>query len=100
LLRAIFSKWLRLTGLRPGIGCHRVAPVGTSLAAAAGWVGIRSIVRPGGSRARAMLTRQVSCEFETVPSLHSNLAGAASATGGGFSSAAACWDAGACAAGF
>jgi hypothetical protein len=43
----------------------------------------------GGSRALAMATRQASCELETVPSLHSNLAGAASATGGGFAVAAA-----------
>ena len=54
----------------------------------------------GGSRARAMATRQASCELETVPSLHSNLGGAASATGGGFAVAAAGRGAGACAAGF
>jgi hypothetical protein len=30
-----------------------------------------------------MAIRQASCEVEIVPSLHSNLAGAASATGGG-----------------
>jgi len=46
-----------------------------------------------------MATRQASCEVETVPSLHSNLAGA-SATLGGFAATAACWGAGACAAGF
>jgi hypothetical protein len=43
----------------------------------------------GGSRALAMATRQASCELETVPSLHSNLGGAASATAGGFAVAAA-----------
>jgi hypothetical protein len=47
-----------------------------------------------------MATRQPSCEIETVPSLHSNLGDAASATGGGFAGTAACWGAGACAAGF
>jgi hypothetical protein len=62
--------------------------------------GARSAACPGGSRARAMLTRQPDCEVEIVPSLHSNLAGAVSATGAVFSSAAACWGAGACAAGF
>jgi len=43
---------------------------------------------------------QASCELEIVPSLHSNLAGAASATGGGMAGAAACWGAGACATDF
>ena len=43
-----------------------------------------------GSRARAMATRQASCELETVPSLHSNLGDAASTTGGGFAVTAAC----------
>jgi hypothetical protein len=62
--------------------------------------GARSAACPGGSRARAMLTRQPDCEVEIVPSLHSNLAGAVPATGAVFSSAAACWGAGACAAGF
>jgi hypothetical protein len=62
--------------------------------------GVRSAGCPGGSRACAMLTRQPCCEVETVPSLHSNLAGAVSATGAVFSGAAACWDAGANAAGF
>jgi hypothetical protein len=60
--------------------------------------GARSVSCPGGSRARAMLTRQPYCEVETVPSLHSNLAGAVSATGAAFSNATACW--GASAAGF
>jgi hypothetical protein len=47
-----------------------------------------------------MATRQASCELEIVPSLHSNLAGAASATGGGVAGTAACWGAGACATDF
>jgi hypothetical protein len=44
-----------------------------------------------------MAIRQASCELEIVPSLHSNLAGAASATGGGVAGAAAGCGAGACA---
>jgi hypothetical protein len=47
-----------------------------------------------------MLTRQLYCDVEIVPSLHSNLAGAASATGAILSSAAADWGAGASAAVF
>jgi hypothetical protein len=47
-----------------------------------------------------MLTRQPCCEVDIVPSLHSNLAGAASATGAVLSGAAACSGAGASAAGF
>jgi hypothetical protein len=47
-----------------------------------------------------MLTRQPCCEVDIVPSLHSNLAGAVSATGAVFSGAAACSDAGASAADF
>jgi hypothetical protein len=52
-----------------------------------------------------MAIRQASCELETVPSLHSNLAGAASATGGGLAGeglagTAAGWGAGACATNF
>jgi hypothetical protein len=43
-----------------------------------------------------MAIRQASCELEIVPSLHSNLAGAASAVAGGFAGAAAGWGAGAC----
>jgi hypothetical protein len=79
---------------------HRVASVGGWFAAGVELVGARSAGCPGGSRACAMLTRQPCCEVEIVPSLHSNLAGAASATGASFSSAAACWGAGASAAGF
>ena len=59
-----------------------------------------SVCCPGGSRARAMLRRQPCCENEIVPSLHSNLAVAASATGADRSGAAACCGAAACAAGF
>jgi hypothetical protein len=76
------------------------------VASVAGWLaveleGARSAGCPGGSRARAILTRQPYCEVEIVPSLHSNLAGAASATGAVFSGAAACcWGAGASAADF
>jgi hypothetical protein len=44
-----------------------------------------------------MAIRQASCELEIVPSLHSNLAGAASEAAGGFAVAAAGWGAGACA---
>jgi hypothetical protein len=47
-----------------------------------------------------MLRRQPCCEVEIVPSLHSNLAGAASATGAVFSSTAVCWGAGASVADF
>jgi len=47
-----------------------------------------------------MLMRQPDCEVEIVPSLHSNLAGAASATGAAFSSTAVCWGVGAGAADF
>ncbi|SDS24572.1 hypothetical protein SAMN05444158_1457 [Bradyrhizobium canariense] len=54
----------------------------------------------GGSRARAMLTRQPVCETEIVPSLHSKLGGEASAAGAGFGGAAACSGAGTCATGF
>jgi hypothetical protein len=77
-----------------------VVPVGAALPAGAGLAGRGSIVCDGGSRARAMATRQASCEVEMVPSLHSNLAGPVSATGGGLSGAAACGGAGAWAAGF
>jgi hypothetical protein len=46
-----------------------------------------------------MAIRQASCEVEMVPSLHSNLAGAASAAGGGgLAGTAAGW--GACATDF
>jgi hypothetical protein len=60
---------------------------------------VLSALWEGGSRALAMAIRQASCELEMVPSLHSNLAGAASATGGGLAGAAAGWGggAGACA---
>ncbi len=60
---------------------------------------VRSALWEGGSRALAMAIRQASCELEIVPSLHSNLGGAASATGGGLAGAAAGWGwgAGACA---
>jgi len=54
----------------------------------------------GGSRARAMSTKQASCERETDPSLQVKPAGATSATGAGFSAATACWGVAACAAGF
>ena len=47
-----------------------------------------------------MLTRQPVCENEIVPSLHSNLGDAASATGAGLAATAACCGAGACATGF
>jgi hypothetical protein len=60
-------------------------------------VPVRSTLWEGGSRALAIAIRQASCELEMVPSLHSNLAGAASATGGGLAGAAAGWGAGACA---
>jgi hypothetical protein len=62
--------------------------------------GVRSVDSPGGKRARAMLMRQPDCETEVVPSLHSNLAGAASPSGSTFCSVAACWGAGTCATGF
>jgi len=87
-----FQQVVAFNGLAPR---HRVSPSRAGWHIAGRGIGWRPLdCSPRGSRARAMLTRQVSCEFETVPSLHSNLAGAASATGGGFSSAAACWDAG------
>lgn len=59
----------------------------------------------GGSRARAMAIRQASCELEIVPSLHSNLAGATSATGAGLAGgelagATVGWGAGPCATNF
>jgi hypothetical protein len=79
---------------------QRAASVGGWFAAGMELEGVRSADCPGGSRACAMLTRQPCCEVEIVPSLHSNLAGAASATGAVFSSTAACWGAGASAAGF
>lgn len=61
-------------------------------------VPVRSTLWEGGSRALAMAIRQASCELEIVPSLHSNLEGAAaSATGGGLAGAASGWGAGACA---
>jgi hypothetical protein len=98
------------SGSNEGIGffrarrwIQRVASAGGWLAAGGELAGGRSAGCPGGSRARAMLTRQPYCDVEIVPSLHSNLAGAASATGGTgaiFSGAAACWGAGASAAGF
>jgi hypothetical protein len=75
---------------------YRNAPVGVSSLAAAGRDGARCCA--GGSRARAMAIWQASCEVEIVPSLHSNLAGKASATGAGLSTAA-CAGAGASAAG-
>jgi len=62
-------------------------------------IGARSTVG-GGSRARAMSTRQASCEREIDPSLQLNPTGATSATGAGFSGATVCWGAAACAAGF
>jgi hypothetical protein len=58
------------------------------------------MVCDGGSRARAMAIWQASCEVEIVPSLHSNLAGAVSATGAGRSGAAGGCGADACATGF
>jgi hypothetical protein len=62
---------------------------------------VPSVCCDGGSRARAMLTRQPYWETDTVPSLHSNLAAAASAAAAGFSAGvAAGWGAGACASGF
>ncbi len=79
---------------------HRAASAGGALAAGAELLGGRPLDCCGGNRARAMLTRQPYCETEIVPSLHSNLGGSASAAGAGFSSAAACWGAGACATGF
>jgi hypothetical protein len=63
-------------------------------------VSVYSLGCPGGSRARAMLTRQPYCETEMVPSLHSNFAGAASASDAGFRGVAACWGTGASATGF
>jgi hypothetical protein len=47
-----------------------------------------------------MLMRQPDCETEVVPSLHSNLAGAVSASDAAFCGVAACWGAGASATGF
>jgi hypothetical protein len=64
---------------------HRTEPVGISPVAEPALLGGRPPDCDGGSRACAMLTRQASCEVEMVPSLHSNLAGAASATGADFS---------------
>jgi hypothetical protein len=101
VFRSGFSKGIGFFGARRWI--QRVASAGGCLAVGAELAGVRSAGCPGGSRARAMLTRQPYCDVEIVPSLHSNLAGAASATGGTgavFSSAAACWGAGASAAGF
>ena len=80
------------------MSAHRAASAGGWFAVGAEFEGTRSACCPGGSRARAMLMRQPDCEVEIVPSLHSNLGGVASATGAGFSSAAACC--GATAAGF
>ncbi len=78
---------------------HRAGDVG-DWPVVAELIGAGSVCCDGGSRARAMLTWQPVCETEIVPSLHSNLAGAASATGAGFSAAAACCGAGTCASGF
>ncbi|MDB5608998.1 MAG: hypothetical protein JWP25_5898 [Bradyrhizobium sp.] len=87
-------------GFRARFEAHRVAFAGDTLVEGAELIGVRSVDCPGGSRARAMLTRQPYCETEIVPSLHSNLGGSASVAGTGFSNAAACWGAGACATGF
>jgi hypothetical protein len=78
---------------------HRSEPVGGSLVECAGLMGVRSMVVEG-SRARAMSMRQASCELEIVPSLQVKPAGAASATGAGFSGVAACWGATRSVAGF
>jgi hypothetical protein len=94
------GKTLRGNGFPPAASGHRVASVGGWFAVGRELEGARSVDCPGGSRACAMLTRQPCCEVEIVPSLHSNLAGAVSATGAVFSCAAACWGAGANAAGF
>ena len=94
------GKTLRGNGFPPAASGHRVASVGGWFAVGGEFEGARSVDCPGGSRACAMLTRQPCCEVEIVPSLHSNLAGAVSATGAVFSCAAACWGAGANAAGF
>ena len=66
---------------------------------------VGAVLLDGGSRARAMAIRQASCELEIVPSLHSNLAGATSATGaglagGGLAGATAGCGAGPCATNF
>jgi hypothetical protein len=87
-------------GNRPSDKAHCAASMGGWFAGGVELNCVRSVCCPGGSRACAMLTRQPCCDVEIVPSLHSNLAGAASAAGAGFSSAAACWGAGASAAGF
>jgi hypothetical protein len=82
---------------------HTPAITWVHRAASVGWFAVgavRSAGCPGGSRACAMLTRQPNCEVEIVPSLHSNLAGAGSATGAVFSSTAVCWGAGASVADF
>jgi hypothetical protein len=83
----------------PNTRGHRSDPVGGSLVECAGLMGARSMVVEG-SRARAMSMRQASCELEIVPSLQVKPAGAASATGAGFSGVAACWGAAGSAAGF
>jgi hypothetical protein len=53
---------------------YRVAPVGISIVAAAGLIGLRSTCCDGGRRLFAMLAMQASSEVETVPSLHSTTA--------------------------
>jgi hypothetical protein len=90
---------IRLQAVRLPEHFHRAGDVG-DWPVVAELIGAGSVCCDGGSRARAMLTWQPVCEIEIVPSLHSNLAGAASATGAGFSAAAACCGAGACATGF
>jgi hypothetical protein len=77
---------------------YRHVSAGYWFAAGADSTSARSVACPGGSRARAMLMRQPCCENEIVPSLHSNLAVAASAIGGDVSGTAACCGAAACAA--